>query len=59
MPKRKPAVVKMPMPERLILTATGFAPKSMQRNTAKNEAPIGSSLALACCVLTDDCKTLT
>lgn len=44
MEKRSPAVVNIPIPERLILTATGFAPNSMQRKMARHEVPKGSSL---------------
>ncbi len=45
-PKRSPAVVNTPSPERLIFIATAFAPKIMHRSEVKMEVRKGRSLLL-------------
>jgi len=42
MPKRTPAVVKIPSPVRLIFIATALAPNRIQRNMVNSDAPRGS-----------------
>jgi hypothetical protein len=41
--KRSPAVVNAPSPERLILIATAFAPKTMHKSEVKMAAKKGRS----------------